>query len=52
MHPTLLTRSALPRLIPAGRQPQALDTISVKTEGGSTTVESLEVFTMKSIWKK
>jgi fructan beta-fructosidase len=36
----------------AGRQPQALDTVSVKTEGGSATVESLEVFNMKSIWKK
>jgi len=34
------------------RQPQALDTISVKTEGGSASVESLEVFKMKSIWKK
>jgi hypothetical protein len=36
----------------AGRQPQALGTISVKTEGGSATVESLEVFKRKSIWKK
>ena len=36
----------------SGRQPQALDTVSVKTEAGSATVESLEVFKMKSIWKK
>jgi fructan beta-fructosidase len=36
----------------APRQPAPLGTISVKTQGGSVTVESLEVFKMKSIWKK
>ena len=36
----------------APRQPGSLGTISVKAEGGSFTVEKLEVFKMKSIWKK
>jgi len=34
------------------RQPAPLEKISVKTDGGSVTVEALEVFTMKSIWRK
>ena len=34
------------------RQPAPLGKISVKTDGGSVTVEALEVFTMKSIWRK
>ena len=33
-------------------QPAPLGNISVKTEGGSVTVISLEVYKMKSIWKK
>jgi fructan beta-fructosidase len=36
----------------APRQPAPLGTISVEAEGGSATVESLEVYRMKSIWKK
>jgi fructan beta-fructosidase len=36
----------------AGRQAGPLGTVSVKAEGGSATVESLEVYKMKSIWKK
>lgn len=36
----------------APRQPAPLGTISVEAEGGSATVESLEVYMMKSIWKK
>ena len=36
----------------AGRQPHALGTVSVMTEGGGVTVESLAVIKMKSIWKK
>jgi fructan beta-fructosidase len=34
------------------RQPAPIGTVSVKAEGGSVTVESLEVHKMKSIWKK
>jgi sucrose-6-phosphate hydrolase SacC (GH32 family) len=34
------------------RQPESPSTISVKAEGGSFIVEKLEVFKMKSIWKK
>jgi fructan beta-fructosidase len=36
----------------APRQAAPPGTISVKAEGGSVTVESLEVFKMSSIWKK
>lgn len=36
----------------APRQAAPLGAISVKAEGGSVTVESLEVFKMSSIWKK
>jgi len=36
----------------ASRQPSPLKAVSVKTEGGSVTVESVEVYKMKSIWKK
>jgi fructan beta-fructosidase len=36
----------------APRQPESPGTISVKAEGGGFTVEKLEVFRMKSIWKK
>jgi len=35
----------------APRQPEALGTISVNPDGGSVTVESLDVCEMKSIWK-
>ncbi len=34
------------------RQPAPLGKISVKTDGGTVTVASLEVFKMMSIWKK
>ena len=36
----------------ASRQPDPIGKVSVTPEGGSVTVESLEVFKMKSIWKK
>lgn len=36
----------------ASRQPDPLEAVSVKTEGGSVAAESLEVYKMKSIWKK
>ncbi len=36
----------------APNQPATLKTISVQAEGGSVTVESLEIHKMKSIWKK
>lgn len=36
----------------ASRQPAPLGTVSVEAEGGSVTVEALEVFKMKSIWRK
>ncbi|MEI6534319.1 MAG: glycoside hydrolase family 32 protein [Verrucomicrobiaceae bacterium] len=36
----------------AARQPAPVGSVSINAEGGSVTVESLEVFKMNSIWKK